>query len=82
MVRVLFFAHLREQLGVAHLEVAPTPGMTLESLRAHLVEGHPQWRDYLYRPNVRFALNQAYANPSAQVQAGDEVAFFPPVTGG
>lgn len=82
VVRVLFFAQLREQLGVAQIELAIAPRTTLEALRTQLVENHPQWREALYRPNVRIALNQAYANPSALVHAGDEVAFLPPVTGG
>lgn len=84
MVTVLFFAGLREALGVSREQVAlrgpnTTVSMLVESLRAR--EG--AWAE-AFAPgrSWRVAVNQRMANLATPLQAGDEVAFFPPVTGG
>ena len=82
MIRVLFFARLREQLGVGEITCAAAGLNNLADLIAHLLQLHPQWREFLTRPNVLMAINREYAKVDAPLKAGDEVAFFPPVTGG
>lgn len=87
-VKVLYFASLREQLGLGAEEVElPPEASTLGSLRAQLIARGGNWRTSLAegRP-VRVAVNQDMV-PRNQVQhvaikGGDEIAFFPPVTGG
>jgi molybdopterin synthase sulfur carrier subunit len=83
-VKVLFFAALREQLGTAGEELELPAGVaTLAALRAHLRGRGGAWERALAEGRlVRMALNQDMAPPSAALRAGDEVAFFPPVTGG
>ena len=83
-VKVLFFASLREQLGVAHEEIELPSGIkTVAGLRAHLSGRGSSWKAALSEGKlVRIAVNQEMAQASAAVKAGDEVAFFPPVTGG
>lgn len=80
-VRVLYFAGLREALGMAGETVELPAGVaSVGALRAWLVAGG---RDKLASAkNLRCAVNQAMAGPEAPVRDGDEVAFFPPVTGG
>lgn len=83
-MKILYFAWLRSKTGVAEEDVEPP-----ESVRdvASLIEwlkgrsdGHAA---ALADPRmVRIAVNQEYARPDAPVAAGDEVALFPPVTGG
>jgi molybdopterin synthase sulfur carrier subunit len=84
MVTVLYFARLREALGQAS-ESIELPGSVhdLESLRAMLVARGGAWARELApgRP-VRVAVNHAMAVGDMPVRDGDEVAFFPPVTGG
>lgn len=83
-VRVLYFAGLREQLGKASEEVELPAGIaTLGALRAHLIARGGAWQASLAqgRP-VRMAVNQDMVPETAPIAAGDEVAFFPPVTGG
>lgn len=84
MIRVLFFASIREQLECSELEVAfPGPGCSVDTLRAQLIEEHGQaWSEALEQDNVITAINQTIVAPDAAVSEGDEVAFFPPVTGG
>jgi molybdopterin synthase sulfur carrier subunit len=84
MVTVLYFARLREALGTASEQIAlPTTVRDLEGLRALLVARGGSWAQELApgKP-VRAAVNQAMAAGDVAVADGDEIAFFPPVTGG
>ena len=83
-VKVLFFASLREQLGTGavELEVPPAVG-TVGGLRAHL-RGLGSTYDIALgeKRALRMAVNQEMVPASAPLKPGDEIAFFPPVTGG
>ena len=83
-VKVLFFASLREQLGTGAEEVELPAGVgTVAALRSHLRGRGGAWELALAETKlVRMAVNQDMAPPTAALKAGDEVAFFPPVTGG
>ena len=83
-VTVLFFAALREQLGRPREELElPANVATVGALRDHLRARGGAW-DSVFAPNkpVRAAVNQDMVQPAAAIKNGDEVAFFPPVTGG
>ena len=84
MITVLYFARLREALGTSSESIAlPATVRDVEGLRTLLVARGGEWEEELApsRP-VRAAVNQAMAKGDTQVVDGDEVAFFPPVTGG
>ena len=84
MARVLYFASMRERMG-RNEEALPLPeGVdTVATLIALL-----QTRDsagaaaFAHPALIRAAVNQEFASPATPVQDGDEIAFFPPVTGG
>lgn len=80
-VKVLYFAGLKEALGLPGENVDLPAGVaTVGSLRDWLVG---QGRDKLATAkNLRCAVNQDMAKLDATIKDGDEVAFFPPVTGG
>ena len=83
-IRLLFFASLRERLGTSGQEIDLPPGVTtVGGLREHLRDRGGAWAE-VFAPtkNVRAAVNQDMVQPTAAIKAGDEVAFFPPVTGG
>jgi molybdopterin synthase sulfur carrier subunit len=83
-LRLLFFASLREHLGTTVEEVDLPPTVeTVGALREHLRARGGAWAE-VFAPsrNVRAAVNQDMAQPAVALKAGDEVAFFPPVTGG
>jgi molybdopterin synthase sulfur carrier subunit len=75
-VSVRFFASLRERLGVSELEVSLPEGATVAQVWACAVGGK------FIPDNVLAARNMEYVQLSSPVADGDEVAFFPPVTGG
>ena len=83
-VKVLFFASLREQLGTnAELVEIPDSASTVAGLRMHLMKRGGAWHDVLADMKVvRVAVNHDMAAANAPLNPGDEVAFFPPVTGG
>ena len=83
-VKVLFFAGLREQLGTSAEEVElPTGVSTVAGLRNHLMQRGGAWQSVFGdKKLVRVAVNQDMAQPVSSIKAGDEIAFFPPVTGG
>jgi molybdopterin synthase sulfur carrier subunit len=84
MVKVLYFARLREALGTAGEEMAlPASVSTLEGLRTVLSARGGAWCEELAaNRRIRAAVNQVMADEQTAITDGDEVAFFPPVTGG
>ena len=81
-IKVLYFAGLREQLGTPgeDLDASPT---TVAGLRTLLVARGGAWQSALAQGRaLRVAVNQEMAQATTPVKPGDEVAFFPPVTGG
>ena len=83
-MRILYFAWLRSKVRTAREEVFPPPEVTtVGALMAWLAASRPGFAEALSAPGVvRAAVNQDYAQPADPVREGDEVAFFPPVTGG
>lgn len=82
MIRVIFLAQLREQLGIAELNVDASAVNSISGLKQYLVIHHPEWAQFLENKKLLAALNHAYARGDSLLKSGDEVAFFPPVTGG
>lgn len=81
-VQLLFFAALAEQVQCEREQVALPPGVdSVAGLQQWLAARGGAW-SALTREQVRCAVNQEIATITHPVRAGDEVAFFPPVTGG
>lgn len=84
MIRLLYFASLRDRLGLAAETVAPDiDPLDVATLRSWLSQRGGTWAEIFdSRRGVLAAVNQELAGPRTQVRDGDEVGFFPPVTGG
>ncbi|QLB21545.1 molybdopterin synthase sulfur carrier subunit [Vespertiliibacter pulmonis] len=81
MINILFFAQTRELIGLERLELEPN-FHTAEEIRQHLAEKGNKWALALEAGRLLVAINQTISPLSAEVKDNDEVAFFPPVTGG
>ncbi len=83
-MKLLYFAWLKTKTGVAEEEVTPPVSVgTVAELLDWLKTRGPGYADALADLEaVRVAVNQEYARPDDPVKAGDEIALFPPVTGG
>jgi molybdopterin synthase sulfur carrier subunit len=83
-MKILYFAWLRARTGLAEEEVAPPADVrTVGDLLAWLRDRSPGHAEALKElAIVRVAVNQEFARADHPVSAGDEIALFPPVTGG
>ena len=83
-IRLLYFAWVRDRIGLAEESVAPPAGVTdVAGLMTWLRGRGPRYEAALKNDRVvRVAINQRFARPEDAVAPGDEVAVFPPVTGG
>ena len=82
MITVLYFASLREDLGIDREQVDAVPP-TVAALRQVLEARHQaRWQQAAGGVKLLVAVNQEMAADSTVLEDGDEVAFFPPVTGG
>jgi len=84
MIKVLYFARLREQLGADAEELEALPELTdMSRLTHHLRQRGGVWAEVFgERETVLMAVNQEVANGDTPIKDGDEIAYFPPVTGG
>ena len=76
MITVKYFASLKESLGRSQDLVEPSAVATVRDVWAKVVN------DTDLPSNLLVAVNMEYADMNQRVNDGDEVAFFPPVTGG
>ena len=83
MLTVQYFARFREELGTSQ-EQLPMEGFErVECVLKHLSQRGENWEKILGdRNQVQIAVNHDMARRHTPIKAGDEVAFFPPVTGG
>jgi sulfur-carrier protein len=83
-MRILYFAWLRERIGLAEEQVDPPAGTgsVADLVRWLRSRGAGYAEALADTARVRCAVNQDFATPEAAVADGDEIAFFPPITGG
>ncbi|MDQ7048230.1 MAG: MoaD/ThiS family protein [Enterobacterales bacterium] len=85
-VSVLFFASYKQLLGVSELNVELENGAIIADLCRKLLENaknNEKWQQvFASETSLKIACNQTLCDPDKGLQQGDQVAFFPPVTGG
>ena len=81
-IKVLYFARLREELGCGEESLELEQPITMAALKSRLQQRGPQWQQALTMDNLLMSVNQVMVQGDAMVAGGDEVGFFPPVTGG
>ena len=82
-VTVLYFARLREAVGTAEEQITLPASITnAGALLEHLAASDDQKKFAFEGQDIRMAVNQEQATLATPIAPGDEVALFPPVTGG
>jgi len=82
MINVHFFAALREQLKCNEIKLNVASPITVKQAKQLLVEMHPNWQQFLLNNSLLTAVNHELVEEDYVVNLHDELAFFPPVTGG
>jgi len=80
IIKVLYFGRLKELSGASEESVELRDGAVIEDLFSACSAARPQLRDF--RQSLVAARNQEFAAWDTPLQAGDEVGFLPPVSGG
>ena len=78
-MKILYFASLKENLKTAHDEINVASPVSISSIKKQLIE---KYGERHFPDNILCAVNHEMVNESTKVCESDEVAFFPPVTGG
>ena len=83
MIKIVLFANLRESLGISDVEISIEEVSRISDVIAQLSQIYGEsWRETLTGEDILVAVNQNMVYDDHAVADGDEVAFFPPVTGG
>jgi molybdopterin synthase sulfur carrier subunit len=87
-ITIKLFSALREALGESEFELDLTDvseastQVDVASIKKQLSQRGAEWKEALNQPNLVHALNHKVVFTDAVVSEGDELAFFPPMTGG
>ena len=82
MIKLLFFARIKERLGKSEMTIDFVANQSLQALTQGLIERHGDEWQILLEPDTVFSCNHRAVARDLLVADGDEVAYFPPVTGG
>lgn len=82
MIKVFFFASIREELGTSELIMEWNEGSVTDLIRQLGNQQGNQYKDVLACENLLTSVNQDMVSGDHPVRDGDEIGFFPPVTGG
>jgi len=80
-IKILFFAQIRERLNCQQMEFKLTAPLSINELIQKLKRTNQIWDD-VFNNDILCAVNQEVSSPQKILHPGDEIAFFPPVTGG
>ena len=81
-LKVLFFANYKEVLGLSELTIELDTGANVIELNQLLASKGERWQEVFQSSSIKVAVNHELVDENTMLKEGDEVAYFPPVTGG
>jgi len=82
-ITIKFFASLKEHLGCESIQLeVSAQSLSIAQIKSLIISQNPQWQTVIENSKVLSAVNHDMVDANHLVTIGDEVAFFPPVTGG
>ncbi len=81
-MKIKYFAWIKDITNLEEEEINLNQAKNLDELKTYIIEKYPDLKKYMIKEILRFAINQEYAVNNINLTDEDEIAIFPPVSGG
>ena len=81
-MKIKYFAWIKDITNLEEEEINLNEAKNLNELKTYIIEKYPDLKKHMIKEILRFAINQEYAVDNINLNNEDEIAIFPPVSGG
>ena len=81
-MKIKYFAWIKDITNLEQEEINLSKAKNLDELKTYIIEKYPDLKKHMIKEILRFAINQEYAVDNTNLNEEDEIAIFPPVSGG
>lgn len=81
-MKIKYFAWIKDITNLDEEEINLNEAKNLDELKTYIIEKYPDLKKHMIKEILRFAINQEYAVNNTNLNEEDEIAIFPPVSGG
>ena len=81
-MKIKYFAWIKDITNLEEEEINLNAAKNLDELKTYIIEKYPDLKKHMIKEILRFAINQEYAVNNTNLNEEDEIAIFPPVSGG
>ena len=81
-MKIKYFAWIKDITNLEEEEINLNEAKNLNELKTYIIEKYPDLKKHMIKEILRFAINQEYVIKNTSLSNNDEIAVFPPVSGG
>ena len=81
-MKIKYFAWIKDITNIEEEEINLNKAKNLDELKTYIIEKYPDLKKHMIKEILRFAINQEYEVKNTNLNDEDEIAIFPPVSGG